>query len=260
MKIYIEKDNTLKIDENTELVLLNVEDFVSHIKRESSFVPAGHIKVSLKYKLNYNNCEYYGESIFNSYSGIKNSIDDNSPYKVELVNWKLSDEEEKYLEFNFVKKEKINTQFFELKDKKEIYDEMISHYSYKLEENIKNIKLQICYFICNSDKIELQNVEFNSNDGEAHIWLPNTLEEKYDGSEFKEKFKDISFFCQEYEKYPYLLWKIKAKYCNTEILINSVHLQNDICVSYSTNADIDIMPLLCEVKNKLYEINDLNVK
>lgn len=103
MKIYIEKENTLQIDENTKLVLLNADEFVSTIKRESSFVPAGHIRVSLKYKLVYNNNEYIGESIFDSYKDIRNTIDTNAPYKVELINWKLSDKDEKYLEFNFVK-------------------------------------------------------------------------------------------------------------------------------------------------------------
>ena len=103
MKIYIEKENTLQIDESTKLILLNVDEFVSTIKRESSFVPAGHIRVSLKYKLVYNNDEYVGESIFDSYKDIINIIDQSSPYKVELINWKLSDKDEKYLEFNFVK-------------------------------------------------------------------------------------------------------------------------------------------------------------
>lgn len=103
MKIYIEKENTLQIDEDTKLVLLNVDEFVSTIKRESDFVPTGHIRVSLKYKLVYNNNEYCGESICDSYKDINNTIDKNAPYKVELVNWRLSDKDEKYLEFNFVK-------------------------------------------------------------------------------------------------------------------------------------------------------------
>lgn len=107
MKIFIEKENTLQIDENAKLILLNVEEFVSTIKRESSFVPAGHIRVSLKYKLIYNDNEYAGESSFDSYKGISNTIDPNSPYKVELINWKLSDKDEKYLEFNF---DKVNNQ------------------------------------------------------------------------------------------------------------------------------------------------------
>ena len=108
MKLFIEKGSTLKIDENTELVVLNIDDFVSKIKGESSFVPAGHIKVSLKYKLINNNNEYFGESIFDSYKDIENAIDDNSPYKVELINWKLSDKDEKYLEFNFVENDNQN--------------------------------------------------------------------------------------------------------------------------------------------------------
>lgn len=103
MKLFIEKENALKIDESTELVLLNVSDFVSNIKRASCFVPVGNIEVSLKYKLINNDNEYFGESIFDSYHDISNVIDDNSPYKVELINWKLSDKVEKYLEFNFVK-------------------------------------------------------------------------------------------------------------------------------------------------------------
>ena len=108
MKIYIEKANTLQIDKDTKLVLLNADEFVSTIKRESGFVPAGHIRVSLKYKLIYNNDEYIGESIFDSYKDITNIIDKNAPYKVELVNWKLSDKDEKYLEFNFVKNNNQN--------------------------------------------------------------------------------------------------------------------------------------------------------
>lgn len=103
MKLFIEKENTLEIDKNAKLILLNVDEFVSTIKRESGFVPAGHIRASLKYKLVNNNDEYAGESIFDSYKDISNTIDQNSPYKVELINWKLSDKDEKYLEFNFVK-------------------------------------------------------------------------------------------------------------------------------------------------------------
>lgn len=100
MKIFIEKEETIKIDESTKLELLNVTDFISKIKKESDSVPIGHIKVSLKYKLINNDNEYFGESIFDSYKGVSNVIDDNSPYKVELVDWKLSDNEEKYFEFN----------------------------------------------------------------------------------------------------------------------------------------------------------------
>ena len=107
MKLFIEKENTLKIDENTELVLLNVSDFISTIKRKLSFTNVGHIKVSLKYKLISNDNEYFGESIFDSYKGISNAMDDNSPYKVKLLNWKLSDEEEKYFEFEISKWESL---------------------------------------------------------------------------------------------------------------------------------------------------------
>jgi hypothetical protein len=104
MKIYIEKNSTLQIEDNIKLILLNVDEFVSTIKKEFMSVPVGHIKVNLKYKLVDNTNEYNGESIVDTYNDITNTIEENSPYKVELVNWKLSDDEDKYLEFNFIKK------------------------------------------------------------------------------------------------------------------------------------------------------------
>ena len=104
MKLYLNNGNVFEIDDNTKLELLNADDFVSVIKRESNFIPTGHIIVELKYQLICDGNEYTGESSFDSYNGITNDIDVNAPYKVELVNWNLSDDEEKYLEFNFVKK------------------------------------------------------------------------------------------------------------------------------------------------------------
>ena len=103
MKIYIEKENTLQIDENTSFILLNANEFVSTITKQSLFVPARHIAVTLKYKLVSSNKEYLGKSVWNSYTSITNSIDTSSPYTVELVNFKLADKEEKYFEFNFKK-------------------------------------------------------------------------------------------------------------------------------------------------------------
>lgn len=255
-KIYIEKEDTLVINEKTKLELLNIDDFVSYIKKESSFVPAGHIKVALKYKLSYDNYEYYGESTFDSYKGIKNNIDNASPYKVELVNFKLSDKEEKYLEFDFAKNDQVSTSFFELAERNIIYDEKFSFYNYKADENIEKIKLQLCYSICNNDKLELQSVELKSHDGEGKEWIPDTIEEKYEGSKFKEEFKDINSFYQKYGSYPYLTWRIKAKYLDTNISITSVFSyssssMNEICISCSTNANLDYLSLLCEIKNGL---------
>ena len=106
MKLYLKDGNVLQINENTKLEILNVAEFVSTIKKESSFIPAGHIKVRLKYNLICDETEYNGESVFDSHKSISNDIDTNSPFKVELVNWKLSDNEEKYLEFNILKNEK----------------------------------------------------------------------------------------------------------------------------------------------------------
>lgn len=103
MKIYIEKEQELQIDKNTRLILLNANEFVTKIKEASQFVPARHISVTLKYKLIYNDCEYNGESIFNSYKEIRNYMDGNCPYIVNILNWNLSNTEEKYLEFTIVK-------------------------------------------------------------------------------------------------------------------------------------------------------------
>ncbi len=133
MKIYIEKENTLQVEENTKLILLNVEEFVSAIKRGSSFVPAGHIRVSLKYKLVCNNNEYAGESIFDSYKDISNTIDANSPYKVQLVNWKLSDKDEKYLEFNFINVNNKNNSQNDLKELRKTINEKMNLLKNKLD-------------------------------------------------------------------------------------------------------------------------------
>ena len=43
--IYIEKENTLVINEKTKLELLNIDEFVSHIKRESNFPSASRARV-----------------------------------------------------------------------------------------------------------------------------------------------------------------------------------------------------------------------
>lgn len=255
MKIYIDKENTLQIDENAKLILLNVDEFVSTLKRESGFVPAGHIRVSLKYKLVHNNNEYVGESIFDSYKDISNTIDDNSPYKVELINWKLSDKDEKYLEFNFTKlNNQTNTLHFELMNKKNGYEHEISYYNYNSKENIKNIKLQICYYICNSNKIDLLNVHLDSHDEE--IGVANTIIQNFNAVNFKEKFKSVDLFCETYKDYPDLVWEIRMKYCETEISISSVYLESAISIMCPLGSNIDLMPLLQEVENNLLETND----
>ena len=168
MKIYIEKEKTFQINNNTKLVLLNVDEFVSTIKKGSSSIPAGHITVSLKYKLIYNNTEYIGESTFDSYKYISNNIDDKSPYKLELINWNLSDTEEKYLEFNFSenniesnkKDENIVTSYVDMdypQIKKLINDKIIL-LTNKLAGNInKNEQENPGYFFWNC-KMILKNI------------------------------------------------------------------------------------------------------
>ena len=140
MKLFIEKGNVLKFDENTELVLLNINDFVSNIKKTSIIATSsgnvGHVKIDLKYKLINNNNEYFGESIIDSYKDISNVIDDNSPYKIELTNWDLSDKNEKYLEFNIEKNrnQAINDEL--IGKLREMYNEIFEDW-----ELVKNRKL-----------------------------------------------------------------------------------------------------------------------
>lgn len=257
MKIFIEKENTLEINEQAKLVLINTDEFVSTIKRESGFVPAGHIRVSLKYKLICNNNEYNGESIFDSYKDIVNIIDSNCPYKVELINWKLSDKEEKYFEFNFINNEEKNLkQIFKLIDKKDGYQNTILHFNYDFKENIK---LQICYLICNSSKIDLLQVEIKSNDGELnHSGIEESIHRIYKNLEFKGRFSDFKTFCEIYKDFSNLTWEVKMNYCNTEVTISSVYLENAIGVSYLIGSNVDIMPLLLEIESKIDNINGNN--
>lgn len=104
MKLFLNEGRSLKIEEGVVLELLNYEEFVEVIKSSSKRVPAGHFKVVLKYKLVTKNAEYMGESMCDSYSGICDTIDSCSPYKVELSNWYLGDKEENFIEFNVSKK------------------------------------------------------------------------------------------------------------------------------------------------------------
>ncbi len=104
MKLFLKDGNIFELNSNTKIELLNIDEFGSIIRSASNSVPAKHIIIGLKYKLICNNATYMGESIFDSYKSISNTIDDNSPYKVELVNWRLSDKEDKYLEMNIIEK------------------------------------------------------------------------------------------------------------------------------------------------------------
>ncbi len=104
MNLYLKKGNILIINDALKLELLNIDEFVLMIKSTSSYVPAPHFKATLNYKLIDSDKEYLGEAIFDSYSGIKNSIDETSPYTVTLYDWRLSDKEDKYLSFNIVSK------------------------------------------------------------------------------------------------------------------------------------------------------------
>ena len=104
MKIFIEYEKVIQVAENVRLILLNSEEFIERIKESSKNIPAVHIKVGLKYKLICYNQEYEGQSVFDSYKGISSEIDNNCPYNVTLKNWKLSDEIEKYFDFDITKK------------------------------------------------------------------------------------------------------------------------------------------------------------
>lgn len=104
MKLFLKDGNILNVNENLKLELLNIKEFVSIIKSNSKNVPAGHFKANLKYKLIDGTSKYIGETIWDSYDGFSDSIKDASSYKVELVNWNLSDNEDNYIEFNVIAK------------------------------------------------------------------------------------------------------------------------------------------------------------
>ncbi len=110
MNLYLKDGNTLIISDNLKLELLNCDEFVSAIKNASKMVPAPHFRATLRFKLVDHDKEYLGESVFDSYKVIKegfnNTIDESSPYIVELNDWRLSDNDDKYLSFNITEKPK----------------------------------------------------------------------------------------------------------------------------------------------------------
>ena len=110
MNLYLKDGNTLIINDNLKLELLNCDEFVSAIKSSSKMIPAPHFRATLRFKLIDKGKEYFGESVFDSYKaineGINNTIDESSPYIVELNDWRLSDNDEKYLSFNITEKPK----------------------------------------------------------------------------------------------------------------------------------------------------------
>lgn len=160
IKIFIEKQNEVKIDDEHKLILLNVDEFVNNIKNNSNRVPMGHIQVVLKYKVVHKNYVYYGESIFDSYSDIKNKIDENSPYKVELINWKLSDKEEKYLEFNFIKVNNRNyKETFSTEGLKEIMEHVHGNESSNGKNNEFNLEMNVENVFETWNEIKIKNLD-----------------------------------------------------------------------------------------------------
>ncbi len=101
MKLYLKDGKTFKVNEGLTLELLNIEEFKQIIKINSDNIPVGHFKAVLKYKLIEGNNEYSGEFICDSYDGFDNNLDEKCPYKIELVNFNFSNDEDNYIEFNF---------------------------------------------------------------------------------------------------------------------------------------------------------------
>ncbi len=199
MKVFIEKEKVLQIDEETKLILLNVDEFVSTIKRESSITPAGHIKIGLKYKLIYNNSEYDGESIFDSFKDIINNMDANSPYEVELINWKLSDKEEKYLEFNIKRKVKDYPilsygTFVDISN-----DNELKKYAINEDENdkIKNSKREAFNWIKNCKNYDIKKIENSYSNAGYHDeeGSSNTIEKTVDDG--FDNLAKILFYCKK---------------------------------------------------------------
>lgn len=162
----------------------------------------------------------------------------------------------------YISNEPLKSYSFELTSKDEHYGRLYLEYKfqnilnkYSLDNLEENIMCQICYFICNSDKIDLLQVELNSNDGElGHLGIPESIHYVYKSSKFKERFNDRKAFCnKDIFNYPYLTINIQFNYFDVEV---HLHLENNIIrMSYSKEKEIDIMPLLWEVENKLYETN-----
>ena len=103
MKLYINKGNILKINDKDYLEIINLDEFVNFIKENSKTIPAGHIVVTLHYKVKVNNEEYLGNSKFDSYNGFSDLLDDNCPYIIKLENWALV-EDNPYIEFSIKSK------------------------------------------------------------------------------------------------------------------------------------------------------------
>jgi len=109
VKIYIENGNELEIDKNVKIKLLNLDEFLSDFKMEKENnkqwgVPIEHYIFRLEFSLIIENNQYLGEAICDTYKGINSIVDNKCPYKVELINWRLADNIEKYIEFNIEKK------------------------------------------------------------------------------------------------------------------------------------------------------------
>lgn len=147
-KLYVEEGNILEIDENINLIVLNVDEFISTLEK-MSIVSDENIKAKLKYKIVCNNNEYYGESIYQEHKKIFNSISisDKSPYRIRLVDWNVKGEEKKFLEFKFLRN-KIENKF----DLKEFWEK--SHYEY-VEEFGENIEKVLEYLNVNENYDEL---------------------------------------------------------------------------------------------------------
>ena len=108
MRLYLNEGNVFTVNDDLILEILNVKDFISSLK---GAVPGnvGHLIAKLNYKLICGSDEYNGEVVFDSYKVIRthcldNNIDEKSPYKVEFVDWRLSDKDDKYFDVNIFKR------------------------------------------------------------------------------------------------------------------------------------------------------------
>lgn len=162
---------------------------------------------------------------------------------------------------HYIYNEPLKSYSFKLTSKDEYYGYIYLQYEfqnilnkYSLDNLEENVMRQICYFICNSSKIDLLQVELKSNDELGHSGISESIDYVYKGVKFKERFNDRKTFCKKDEfNYPYLTINIHFNYFNAEV---HLHLENNIIrMSYSKEKQIDIMPLLWEAENKLYETN-----
>lgn len=97
MKLYLKDGNVLQVNDNTFLVVLNLDEFIDTLKKGTQSSENNYY--ILRYILTVNGEDYLGSSKYDPSSGFINNIEKACPYKVKLVTWHIAGDAESYLEF-----------------------------------------------------------------------------------------------------------------------------------------------------------------